>query len=50
MGNNDKGVCPVCRKEGDTSCNVIEQGTGRTEGQKKGYRNTLGNWNIKSGF
>jgi hypothetical protein len=35
MGNNDKGVCPVCRKEGVTSCNVIEQGTGGTEGQKK---------------
>jgi hypothetical protein len=27
----DKGVCPVCRNEGVTSCNMKEQGTGGTK-------------------
>jgi hypothetical protein len=31
-GNTDKGVCPVTKKEGVTSCKVKEKGTGGADG------------------
>jgi hypothetical protein len=34
-GNIAKDVCPVCRMEGVTSCNVKVQGSGGTDGWKE---------------